>query len=189
MDDKMAYFVECSRTAREELLFRVKHRDSWLRLQLYVQTILWALANGIKFVVESPVPIPSVLTFALPISFVLVCLYYVEDGLISKLSIYLGTLSELEKKISNREYQIQCWDNSCQLKAATKGFVLKFRVLAQIGGFIILPSYLAMMSLDGLELNNWQIYFQSILFLLICCFVVKGFYDRKGSEKSLEIKC
>ena len=45
---RIDYLFECMRTTREEMLFRIKHRDNWLSAHLVVQAGLLALAQGVE---------------------------------------------------------------------------------------------------------------------------------------------
>lgn len=180
--DRLDYLIECARTAREELLIRVKHRDSWLKLQLYVQAILWAVSNGIKLGAESSTPFPTALGLSLPISFVFASLYFVEDGIISKLSKYIGGLSQTEKelcqaqtgqdKTDQSQIVINSWDNSTELLDYAKGFPLKLRFVAQFAGFILLPGYLALLYFKNQVFEDWEIWAQVLILILIICLVV-----------------
>jgi hypothetical protein len=44
----MDHALECFHSAREELLFRVKARDNYIKLQLLAQAILIGLTEGVK---------------------------------------------------------------------------------------------------------------------------------------------
>src|SRR3954470_21288225 len=89
--DRTDYLLECFRTTREELLMRVKHRDSWLKLQLLAQAVILALMSGIILSgVESHNAMPELAWLALPISIVSAGLYFTEDGIICRLSKYIG---------------------------------------------------------------------------------------------------
>lgn len=178
--ERSDYLIECSRAAREEILFRIKHRDSWLKLELYIQAILWALANGIKLGAESASPVPVALALSLPISFTFACLYFVEDGLISKLSKYVGSLSDLERELSKSDEQIFSWDNSQELRSYAEGYTLMIRVLAQLGSFLLIPSYLTFAYLEKIEFQGWQAYFLMSLFLpILILLVIQGLRMRR----------
>lgn len=125
------YCIEQIGTAREEVLFRIKHRDAWFKLQLLAQAVLWALAQGIKFSgIESTAPFPEAIFLAPPISLVFASLYYVEDGLIHKLNKYI------------KRKDPGSWDGSPELQEYAKGLTLILRVVAQLAAFVVLPLYL-----------------------------------------------
>lgn len=186
MRERLDYLIECSRTAREELLFRIKHRDAWLKLQLLVQTVLWALSKGIKLGgVEPASPFPFALALALPISLVLTGLYFVEDGLIHRLSQYAASLSEMERKISNSKYKIVCWDASPPLRGYAKGITLILRQVAQLAGFLILPSFLAISYHQENKFSDWQYCIQWLVVLFIVGLIIAGYVQRRmtGQEE------
>ena len=142
MSDSKDFLIEWSRTAREELLLRVKHRDGWLKLQLLAQAILWGLAKGVKLGgAESSTPLPEALALSSPIALVLASLYYVEDGLIHRLSKYIAGLRP------------GSWESSPQLKNYATGLTLLLRLVAQLAAFIALPLFLVQMQspLEGFE--------------------------------------
>ena len=54
--------LEYFRSAREELLFRVKHRDDWFKLAILAQAVLWGLGKGVKIGGAEPLaPMPEML--------------------------------------------------------------------------------------------------------------------------------
>lgn len=182
MSDRLDYLIECSKTAREEILFRIKHRDAWLKLQLLVQAVLWALSNGIKLGGAEPSsPVPLALALALPISLVFTGLYFVEDGLIHRLSQYIGSLSELEKKLSKGDIEIICWDASEPLRGYAKGITLILRQVAQIAGFLILPVYLTLSYHQRYKFELWQICIQAFVLFFIFILIVAGYIQRRNT--------
>jgi hypothetical protein len=150
-----------AKTAREELLMRVKHRDDWLKLQLLAQAVLWALANGVKFQAESPVPLTVVPTLVPAVSLAFCLLYYVEDGLIHLLSQYIGTLGT------------DSWDTSQQLRDYARGRILVFRAVAQLIAFVLVPWYLTL-SRPLLSWGNLPLLFAIII-------VAIGYKERRGT--------
>ena len=116
LSDRVNFLIECSRTSREEMLFRIKHRDQWLKTQLYIQAVLFAIGNGVKIAgtVDTD-PNPDVLAISLPIAATLTVLYMVEDHLIQGLSDYAAKLSEVEQTITNGTIPIISYDSSVQL--------------------------------------------------------------------------
>ena len=47
--ERVQFLIESSRTSHEKLIFRIKHRDDWLKIQLVAQVIMLALT--VAFVV------------------------------------------------------------------------------------------------------------------------------------------
>jgi hypothetical protein len=136
---RIDYLLECFRNAREELLFRVKHRDDWIKIQLFTQAVLLALAQGIELGgIRTATPQPTVLTAAPVISLVLAALYYVEDNLIGYLSKYVGAISEAEVKLSQGNFYISNWDTSAPLREYAKS-TRRLRLVAQSAAFVGIP--------------------------------------------------
>jgi hypothetical protein len=136
----MSYLIECSRSAREELLLRVQHRDSYLRLHFLVQGVLLALSKGVKIAgVEASSPLSLSLYLAVPLTAVFALLYYTEDRLIGQLSSYVGSLSRPAQKESGEA--VPCWDVSPQLREYARTTVV-YRFLAHVAAFVVAPSVL-----------------------------------------------
>jgi hypothetical protein len=135
------FLVACFNTARDEILFRVRHRDAWLKINLISQAALLALAVGIKFQVEGSKATPEFACLAPVASLVFACMYAVEDRLVGHLGSYIGSLSEAEGVLQGREHMlIVNWDISVQLREDyAKGPALKIRLVAQILSFIVIP--------------------------------------------------
>ena len=151
--------IECIRTAREELLLRVKHRDDWLKLQLLAQITLLALAGGVRLGgVEASGPLPIVVALSVPVSFVLASLYFVEDRLIGHLSKYIGQLSNDEARLSSSTEIIPNWDISKELREYARN-TLPFRAMAQLATFVIVPAGLSILRIGtfGTSWTNLQI--------------------------------
>jgi|GEM_PF-3782910 len=188
--ERLNYLLECFKTAREELLFRVQHRDIWLKTQLYIQAILFSVSNGIKLLgTESLAAAPKVLCLALPISSVLMCLYLVEDKIIRGLSEYLSSLSEVEKKITKGEFIIESWDNSTAYSnyRLQRFNGLHIRITAQIIAFIIIP-----LALFGSYANGFSTKLLDIMITLlqisslslIIPLIINGYKNRKNQPST-----
>ncbi|SHO56993.1 hypothetical protein [Vibrio quintilis] len=185
MSDRLSYLIECSRAAREEILFRVKHRDTWLKLQLIVQAMLWAISNKIQVgSMASIESVPYVLALSFPVSLVLVSLYIVEDGLIDRLSKYVGSLSDTEQRLSGSDNEIACWDASSFLSGYTKGKVtgLNIRLLAQFTVFFGLPLYLAALSYINETWPVWLMTSQGVIAGAILVIIVMSYHQRRQNQ-------
>lgn len=150
--ERLNVLIENGRTAREELLFRVKHRDHWLKLQLLAQITILALAGGIEvgaFAMKPLSPLPNAMALSVPIAFVLTCLYFVEDRLIGFLSTYIGRLSVVEGQLSANT-PFDNWDSSEELRSYAKT-TLPFRAYAQFVSFVVVPT-----GITVLRISNWQ---------------------------------
>lgn len=149
------YLFECFRTAREELLLRVKHRDNWLKTQLLAQGVLLALSQGVEVGgVKAGQPYPDVLALSISISFVLATCYYVEDSLIGFLSKYLGAISKAESMLRQGEWQILNWDVSEQLRQYARQ-ILPTRFIAQSIAFMLIPAGLTMFRI--VRFTSWEV--------------------------------
>lgn len=159
-------------TCREEILFRIKHRDGWLKLNLLAQATIWALTKGVQISgTSTPAPVPDALVLAFPVSFVLAGLYYVEDRIIHFLSKYIG-----------RKWP-ESWDASAELLEYAKGITLPLRVVAQVACFLILPGYLTLLQYG----TEWgRLTFQGVLVLLIASLIVIGYRQRRATGGKAE---
>jgi hypothetical protein len=152
--ERMDYLLECFRASREELLFRVKHRDDWLKLQLLAQASLLALAKGVEIAgLKAGRPYPDLMSFSVTISLIFSCLYYTEDSLIGHLAEYIATLSKAEVELNHGQKLISNWDMSEQLKQYAR-FTLPSRFFAQIVAFILIPVGLTLFQF--IQLTNWN---------------------------------
>ncbi len=181
--ERMDYLFECFRTAREELLFRVRHRDDWLKTQLISQAALLALAKGIEIVgIKSATPYPDLTAFSMSISLIFACLYYTEDNLIGYLSKYIGAISNTEAVLRQEKTIIACSDISEHLRLYAR-HTLPSRFLAQAFAFIIIPMGLTFYRI--VQFKSWGILqfgevaidIIFLLFIGIQCF--RGFLFRR----------
>lgn len=158
-----AEFLE---TTRAEILFRIRHRDAWLKLNLLAQATIWALARGVQITgTSSTNPLPDALVLSFPVSFVFAGLYYVEDRLTHYLSRYIA---------SNWP---NSWDASPQLAEYARGVTLPLRVVAQVACFLVLPGYLTYLQFGA----DWSRFvFQGVLALLISSLIGFGYVQRRG---------
>jgi hypothetical protein len=182
------YLLACFTTARGELLFRVKHRDNWIQLELLAQGILLAIAQGVQVGgVSAARPYPDVLGLSCAISLVLACLYYMEDNHIGYLSKYVGAISTAEAVISKRHLLIANWDISEQLRQYSRQ-VLPMRLVAQIIAFIVIPSGLSILWLtragSGTVLQYSELAVDSLFLLLITIFTVRAYRLRRKTGEA-----
>ena len=129
------YIIECHRSAREEILFRIKHKDWYLKFQLFTQATLLAISGGVKLGgVESTSPIPLALSLAVPISFIFACLYYRENKIIGHISRYLATIEpeDINSVVSN-------WDSSNEHQTYRKGKVTLL-LMVELTTFFLIPT-------------------------------------------------
>lgn len=154
--DRADYLVECHRSGHEELMFRVSHRDNWLKIQMLAQATFLALAFGVEVAgVKATSSIPTVLALALPTALTLACLYIVEDRLIGLISRYIGRLSDLEARLTKSEAIIEYVGSSPEIREYANS-TLPFRVLAQVVAFAIVPALLSTYRFADLPTLQWH---------------------------------
>lgn len=185
-DRRMDYFLECYRTANEELLFRFRHRDHWIKIQLLAQAILFALAIGIELnIAKATTNLPSALILAGPVSVVLAFLYSVEDSIISHIIHYLKTdISEWEMKLSSGAEPMPNLELSLAIEQYESGTIyLKFG--AQLVAFVIIPAGLATFWLQLTSLpTTWVIagVFANVLsWAIILSLLLRILYRRRAA--------
>lgn len=141
--ERIDFLIESSRTSLEELIFRIKHRDDWLKIQLLAQITMLALAFGVEVGgFNATNPIPNVLALAVPTAFILASLYVVEDNLIGHLSRERGKLSLIEAQMFPAEREIPLFEASDALRDYAKT-TLPIRLAAQLGAFVLIPAGLS----------------------------------------------
>lgn len=133
------FAIECSRTSHDELVFRAKHRDDWLKVQLFTQMALLALARGVEIGgVKSVSALPDVLVVAAPASVVLAALYASEDLLVGLLSRYRSRLSVSVAKAHGKA-DTGLFEASAEIGEYAKR-ALPLRFTAQVVGFVLIPA-------------------------------------------------
>jgi hypothetical protein len=183
-NDSNTFLIACFNTAREEVLFRVRHRDGWLRVNLLSQAALLALASGVKYVVEGHKP--EFACLAPFVSLVFACMYTVEDRLIGQLGNYIGSLSEAEAVLSERKGRmIVNWDLSPQLQEGyTNGPALKVRLLAQLLSFVLIPGVIGWIGISFITqwpLVNWARCLIGVALIVSGGICVFGYLSRQKS--------
>ncbi len=192
--ERLNYLNECHRSAREELLFRVKHRDAYLKFQLTVQVVIWGLINGVTFLgsstSEGKTLDSNFSALCLPISFVFAGLYFVENGLIGKMSLYIKSLTDKELelcKTSNSEQEhrkivIYNWESSEEFEEYRKKFNLLLRSITQFFVFLLLPLVVSVEYHKTLNLYNvrsLESLIQLVSGTLIGLLIVYGYLRRR----------
>ena len=153
-EHRLNVILESSRTAHDELLFRVKHRDDWLRLQLVVQAALLGVASGVEVAgIRSTSSLPDMLALAVPSGFVLGTLYVAEDRLVSLLSRYRAQLGELEVQLAGSRMLIPFFEGSKEMQEFLRS-ALPVRGLALFVVFAVIPAGLA--TYRFARLPNWS---------------------------------
>lgn len=132
-------------TTREEILWRIGHRDQWLKIQLLAQIAIFGLANGVDLgFIKAASPIDIAVAFAFPTSLVLAILYVVEDRLIGLAGAYLGALAQATPRADGK--LLLPFDASPQLRQYAEEGTLIVRVAGQFLAFSILPTTIAVIT-------------------------------------------
>jgi hypothetical protein len=136
--ERVDYLIECFKLAKEELLLRFKYREHWLQLQLLAQVVLMALSLGIEIAGVKGPATPNIIVLSPAISAVFICLYFVDDSLITYIGGYLAALTDAEAKLRSGSLKILNWDSSDQVKTYVKqALIMKYA--AQLIAFAIIP--------------------------------------------------
>ncbi len=193
IESRVDFLFENYSSVREEILFRIKQRDDFLKLQLLAQAILLALSQGIEFnVIRATKPYPNALALSAAISLVIACIYYVEDNIIGYLSKYIGAISEAERNLRSETTIIDNWDISEPLREYTKT-TLPLRFVAQFVAFILIPAILTIYRFMGYNqnqfINSFEFYLNVVIYVFIIVVVFKGLKVRKttGQKSSFSI--
>ncbi len=137
---RIHYLLSCYRTACDQLVFRIEHRDQWLKTQLLVQAAFLALASGIEFGgVKATSPAPTILALAIPTSLVLTALYVLEDRIISHEVQYIASLSAKEAELSSSPETIHNLESSPEIQQYIAR-TLPIRLIAQMSAFLLIPA-------------------------------------------------
>lgn len=184
--DRTSFLLESSRTSHEELMFRIKHRDDWMKLQLIAQATLAALAFGVEVGgVKTASPVPWALTLASPISFILAVLYCVEDRLIGLLSHWRSGLPKREAALSKPaagESEIEVFEASSAIEEYSRSALL-LRLLAQLCAFVGIPAILAAYRLHAGQRNKWELFASAFSLILTFAALIWQFYARRSQVR------
>lgn len=175
--------IEYFRSAREEIMLRVKYRDTWLTIQLLAQVVLFALAEGVEVAgVRAPAANSIFLLLSFPISLLLVSLYRVEDSIIGYIGNYISAIPEAEARLLRRPWLVRNWDSSQQFRLYGEK-ALPIRLTAQIVAFLVIPGGLSLVRMN--EVESWRIFQEFALVadaffaVLICAILIGGFLLRR----------
>lgn len=141
------YLLKCFTRASEEIVFRVKHRDAWVKTQFIAQLSIIALGFGVTFgqldttAITAKETLHNAFALAFPISFVIAALYFIEENIISLMSRYIANLNRTRAKMFD-EVVVNNFDSSQYATDFYKETQV-LRIVAQIVAFILLPSLIA----------------------------------------------
>lgn len=182
--------MECFRSCREEILARTKTRDGYIKLQLFVQAVFMALAEGVKFGgVASTQQVPKVLLLSAPVSFIFWLLYYMDDRLCAQLAKYSRrVLSELQS--IHKGTAVLCFDASEEVVGYLRVRVIS-RFILTLVVFVSLPTILLVtyISKTSISSMNWpDRIFVGVEFVVIVVILIWAFRDfRNRSEQREDI--
>jgi hypothetical protein len=186
--DRAEFLVECHRSGHEELMFRVSHRDNWLKIQMLAQATFLALTFNVEVAgVKAASGIPTVLILALPTALTLACLYVVEDRLIGLISRYNGRLSDLEARLTKSEAVIQYVGASQEIREYANT-ILPIRIVAQVVAFALVPVLLStyrFAELSELQWFNWvELVIDILCFIGVLYLLHVAYRERKRSGRA-----
>lgn len=182
------YFLECSRASHEHVMYHISQRSSLIKLQLYTQAGLLALALGftIKGISAAPDSLSYLLALAFPISAILAALYAVEDRLVVHYCEYYGSLSEKEMKLSDAEsIKIENKEVSTQMGYFAKT-TLQLRYFAQIVAFVILPTGLCLFREIDAESNLFISAMNALLLIVIFLILTYTYLHHRDTSERLK---
>jgi len=119
---------------------------------------------------------------AFPAALVFAGLYYVEDGLIHRLSKYIEHLPL--NVLMGKTPPFVPWDASTELGNYARGITLPMRVVAQLVAFVVVPTLLV--SPVWSQLSNSMQWSQMALAITIVTVVLAGYFQRRDTGTSSE---
>jgi hypothetical protein len=115
-----------------------RYREHWLQLQLLAQVVLFSLSLGIEIAGVKGPATPDIIVLSPAVSAILICLYFVDDSLITYIGGYVAALTDAEAKLRADGLKILNWDSSDQVKEYVKqALIMKY--IAQFIAFAIIP--------------------------------------------------
>jgi hypothetical protein len=136
--ERVDYLIECFKLAKAELMLRFEYRERWLQFQLLAQVVLIGLSLGVEVAGVKGTATPSAIILSPAISAIFICLYFVDDSIITYLGNYLAAVTTAEAKLRSGGVAILNWDSSHQVKEYVKqALIMKY--VAQFIAFAIIP--------------------------------------------------
>jgi hypothetical protein len=183
---KHAYLKEAYSKTYDELLFRIRTRDNWIKVQLVCQLTLVAVSSGLKLqIINNDHPLPNALSFCIPVSFVVFLLFQIEETIIALLSRYLGEMSAAEEAL-NPGYLVHNFDSSVAVSDFwTKSQV--FRTLSISVIFLLIPAILWLYRAYAIKYDISFIFEAAISFIFlgfIATNIVRAHNARRQNARS-----
>jgi hypothetical protein len=136
--ERVDYLIECFKLAKQELLLRFEYRERWLQFQLLAQVVLIGLSLGVEIAGVKGTATPSVIVLSPAISAIFICLYFVDDSIITYIGNYLAAVTAAEARLRSGRLAILNWDSSLQVKKyVEQALIMKY--VAQFIAFAIIP--------------------------------------------------
>jgi hypothetical protein len=186
--ERIDYLLECYRTSCGQLLFRIEHRDHWLKIQLLAQVVFLALASGIEISgINATSPTPVVLALSIPTSLLLAALYVLEDRIISHEVRYIARLSIKEAELSSSSEIIDNLEASPEIRQYAMQ-TLPIRAIIQICAFLLIPAGLTIYRfsnrpLTANTLNIVEIATDILFWLAIVVLIANGYRQRREAAR------
>ena len=140
--ERIEYLISCFNNSHEELIFRIKHRDNWLKANLIFQVTILALSYGVEIGgVKGNNVSPDILLLAIPGAFIFMTMYYLEDRLISLICNYLVNISKKEQELSEENLIVHNFDSSLQAQGYEKKY-MPIRTMGNTISFCFIPGML-----------------------------------------------
>ncbi|MEE9338128.1 MAG: hypothetical protein V3U87_08615 [Methylococcaceae bacterium] len=179
MEQTHQYLVECFKCSYDEMKFRIRHRDAWLKTHLLAQFVIAAMASGVNVkLVESTDALPIMLSLSLPVSLVILIFYLIEENTISSLSRYLAGLSKVESEITSGAI-IYNFDSSEVVTTFFKD-TQKMRVFAQFISFLVIPLLLFFAPMREIKtLSYFELAINFVLSVSIVFLIIRAHINRQ----------
>lgn len=141
-NQQFEFLTECFRTANARLLFRVKHRDLWLKFQLIAQftLILLVMLGKIAYPDQTSL-LQYLLILAFPIAALSCTLYVAQDRLIGHIIEYLNSVARTVADYGDQTVPIYNLESSPAGKDYTKT-ALPIRLIGQLFSFLMIPLWM-----------------------------------------------
>ena len=152
---QLEFLTECFKTANQRLLFRIKHRDLWLKFQLIAQftLILFVLVGKTAYADQTSL-LHYLLVLTFPIAALCCTLYVTQDRLIGHIIEYLNSVARTVADSGNQSVPIYNLESSPAGKEYIKT-ALPIRLIGQLFSFLMIPLWMLayrLFNLDHFEL-------------------------------------
>ncbi len=149
------FLTECFKAANKRLLFRIKHRDLWLKFQLIAQftLVLLVMLGKIAYPGLSSL-FQYLLILSFPIAALCCTLYVTQDRLIGHIIEYLNSVAKTIAEYSDQTIPLYNLESSPAGKDYIKT-ALPVRLIGQLFSFLMIPLWMSAYRL--FNLNNFEL--------------------------------